>query len=132
MEKTKKQNKSYLVEMFKALIIALIISLGLVLLMALFIKLFNIPDSAINIINQVVRGVSILIAALISFKLPKNGWLRGFIFGVLYTLLAFLVFSLLDTDGGFKIGLSLLNDTALGAVSGLVSGIIAVNFIRRR
>jgi len=126
----KKENKSYLVEMLKALIIALIISLVLVLLMALFIKLFNIPTSAINIINQVIRSVSVLTAALLAFKLPKNGWLRGLIFGVLYVLLSFLVFSLLAAE--FKVGLSLLNDTALGAVSGLISGIIAVNLRRRR
>lgn len=129
MEKTKKQNKSYTLEMLKALIIALIISLISVLIMAFFIKVFSIPTSAITIINQVIKGVSILVAALISFRLPKNGWLRGLIFGILYSLLTFVVFSLLD-DEGFKFGLALLNDVALGAVSGLISGIIAVNLLK--
>ncbi len=129
MEKVKKQNKSYAIEMLKALIIALIISLVAVLIMAFFIKVFNIPTSAISIINQIIKGLSILIAALIAFTLPKNGWLRGIIFGILYSLLTFVVFSLLDEDG-FKIGLSLLNDVSLGAVTGLISGIITVNLLK--
>lgn len=129
MEKTRKQNKSYTLEMLKALIIALIISLVSVLIMAFFIKIFNIPTTAISIINQIIKGVSILAAALISFRLPKNGWLRGLFFGILYSLLTFVVFSLLDEEG-FKFGISLLNDVALGAVSGLISGITAVNLLK--
>jgi putative membrane protein (TIGR04086 family) len=132
MDKAKKrgkgysQNKSYILETVKALIIALIISLVLVLIMSLFMKWFSIPTSATGAINQVIKGVSILAAALLAFKLPRNGWLRGILFGILYTILAFLVFSILD-DLPFSIGLSLLNDIAMGAVSGLISGIIAVN-----
>ena len=42
-----------------------------------------------------------------------------------YCITTFIIFSLLD--GEFKIGLCLLNDIALGAISGLISGIIAVN-----
>lgn len=124
MGKAVKKN-SYLLETVKALVISLIITLVAVLLAALIIKLCNVPTSAIPIINQVIKGVSILTAALISFKLPKNGWLRGMIFGILYIALTFVVFSLLD--GEFKFGISLLTDVALGAVSGLISGIIAVN-----
>lgn len=130
MEKTKRRNTSYMLEMLKALIVGLIISLILVLLLAFAIKIFNIATSAIPIINQVIRGVSILITVLFTFRLPKNGWLRGAIFGILYSLLTFVVFSLFD--GEFVFGLSLLNDVALGGVTGVISGILAVNLIRRK
>ena len=127
MSEQKKGN--YFLETIIAVFVALIISLILVVVAAFAIKLFNIPDNAIMIINQVIKGLSILIAGLICLKLPNNGWLRGFIVGLVYILLAFVVFSLLS--GEFTFGLSLLNDAVLGGVSGLISGIIAVN-IRKR
>lgn len=125
MKSEAKKSGSYVLEMIKALVIAIIISLIGVLLAALIIKLCNLPDKVIPIINQVIKGLSILIACLISFKLPHNGWVRGIVMGIFYIALSFVVFSLLD--GKFNFGLSLLNDVALGAVTGLISGIIAVN-----
>ncbi len=126
---TKQKNGSYVLETIIAVFVALIFSLILVVIAAFAIKLFNIDDSAIRIINQVIKGLSILLAGIICLKLPHNGWLRGFIVGVLYILVAYVVFSLLA--GEFIFDLTLLNDTVLGGVSGLLSGIIAVN-IRRR
>lgn len=116
--------KKVVLEIVKAIIIAIIISLLLILLMSLFIVLFDMPEKAIVIINQVIKGVSILVACLISLRVKGNGWLRGIIVGLIYILLAFLLFSLLD--GNFKADIGLLNDAALGAVSGMVSGIIAM------
>jgi|GEM_PF-324294 len=124
--KVKKQNKSYSLEMLKAIIVALIISLVLILISAAIIAFTNIPTTAIPIINQVIRGVAILVTAILVFRLPKNGWIRGIIFGILYTIITFIVFSLMDTEG-FNISLSLLNDIAFGAVMGLICGILCVN-----
>lgn len=120
---------NYVFEITATVFVALIFSLILVVIAAFAIKLFNLDDGAIVIINQVIKGVSILLACLICLKLPNNGWLRGFIVGIIYIALAFVVFSLLN--GSFEFGLTLLNDAVLGGVSGLISGIIAVN-IRKR
>ncbi len=124
-----KRQGSYLFEIIIAVFIALIISLVLIIIAAFSIKLFNISDNAIIIINQVIKGLSILIAGIVCLKLPNNGWLRGFIFGLLYILLAFVVFSLLS--GKFNFDLTLINDAVLGGVSGLISGIIAVNIHKK-
>ena len=126
---SKQKNGNYFLETIIAVFVALIISLILVVIAAFAIKLFNIADSAIVIINQVIKGLSILLAGIICLKLPNNGWLRGFFVGLVYVLLAFVVFSLLS--GEFTFGLSLLNDAVLGGVSGLISGIIAVNIHKR-
>ena len=119
------KKKSPILEVVKAVIIALIISLVGVLLAALVIKLFNVPSGAIPIINQVLKGVSVLVACLVSFKIPKNGWVKGIAVGLFYTALAFVIFSLLD--GAFKFDLTILNDVAIGCVSGFLSGIITAN-----
>jgi len=122
--------RHYFFEILKAIIIAVIISLAAILILAFIIKTANIPSNAIPIINQVIKGVSILTACLWCLKLPRNAWLRGLAVGVIYILLAFLIFSLLNSVQ-FNFGLNLLNDIALGSVSGLLSGIIA-GLIRKR
>lgn len=125
MEKAAKQNKSAVFEVVKAVIVAVIISLVAILLVAFMIKLFNISTNAIPIINQVIKGLSVLIACLICLKTPSNGWIKGIVVGLLYIMLAFVIFSLLD--GQFKFGLNILNDVAIGGISGMISGIIAVS-----
>lgn len=126
---TTQKKGSYVFETLIAVFVSLIISLILVVIAAFLIKWFNIDDSAIIIINQTIKGLSILLAGIICLKLPNNGWLRGFIVGIIYVLLAYVVFSLLS--GEFIFDLTLLNDTVLGGVSGLISGIIAVNIHKK-
>ena len=122
MEATSKKGNSVL-EIIKALITGIILSLILVLLAALIIKVFNIKTGAIPIINQFIKGVSILCGCLFAFKGKKNNWLRGIITGVAYIALSFVIFSLLD--GTFSFGLHVLNDLALGSVTGMLSGILS-------
>lgn len=116
--------KHYIQEIVKAVVVAVIISLAAILIMAFVIKAANIATGVIPIINQVIKGVSILTACLICLKLPGNGWVRGIVVGLIYIVLAFVIFSLLN-GAKFSFGLNVLNDVALGAISGLISGIIA-------
>ncbi len=130
MTKRESRDRGYIFEAVKANIIALIIALLAVLFSALLVKLFGIADSAIPVINQVIKSVSIFVGCLISLRKPNNGWLRGAICGFIFVWLSFIVFSLLD--GNFVFGLSLFNDCVLGTLSGLISGIIAVNIRKPR
>lgn len=124
-----KSDRGYVFEVVNANIVALIVALIAILLSALAVKLFNVSDGAIPIINQVIKSASIFIGCLVALKKPHNGWLRGVICGLTFVLLSFLVFSALQNN--FTFDLSLLNDCALGMVSGMLSGIIAVN-VRNR
>ena len=109
--------------MLKGVFWALTVSLLCVLIFAFIIKFTNISESAIMPINQVIKVLSILVGCWVaSKKIKSNGWLWGLIIGAIYTLLAFVVFSILD--GEFRFTLSLLNDLVFGAVLGLISGII--------
>lgn len=124
-----KSDHGYVFEVVNANIVALIVALLAILLSALAVKLFNVSDGAIPIINQAIKSASIFIGCLVALKKPHNGWLRGVICGLTFAILSFLVFSALQND--FAFDLSLLNDCALGMVSGMISGIIAVN-VRNR
>lgn len=117
------KKSSAVFEILKALIIAVILSLVLVLIAALIIKLFNLSNGAIPILNQIIKGLSILTGCLIAIKSKTNNWLRGIIIGILYIALSYVIFSLLD--GEFAFGLGILNDIAIGSITGLISGILA-------
>lgn len=124
------RERGYLFEIVNANIIALIVALIAILLSALAVKIFNVSDSAIPIINQVIKSASIFIGCVVALKKPNSGWLRGIICGFTFAMLSFLVFSALQNN--FEFSLSLLNDCALGMVSGMISGIIAVNIRNRK
>ena len=112
--------------LLKGTLIALCISLILVLVFAFLLKFTNIPDSAIVPINQVIKGASIFFGVFIGMKKSKElGLVCGLLIGVCYTLLAFLVFSILS--GSFVADLTLLTDLVFGAVIGAICGIICVN-----
>ena len=117
--------RTYLFELIKALIFSIIVTLVLVLISAFIIKFFNVSTNAIPIINQVIKGVSIFLSALIFFKRKGGGFLRGLILGVAYICLSSFIFSLFN--GSFSFGISVLNDLTFSAVTGLISGIIAMS-----
>ncbi|MCI9404629.1 MAG: TIGR04086 family membrane protein [Clostridia bacterium] len=124
------KDRGYIFEIVKANIIALIFALLAVLLSALAVKLFNISDGAIPIINQVIKTLAIFVGCIFSLKKPTNGWLRGIVCGFIFVWISYVVFSLLD--GKFNVGLSMLNDCVLGMVAGMISGIISVNIRKRK
>lgn len=125
MSEEKVKSRSAVLEIIKSVIVAVILSLIFILLAALLIKVCNIKTSSIPIINQVIKGVSVLAACLLCLKTPTNGWLKGIVVGIVYIIIAFVLFSLLD--GAFEFSLKLLNDAAIGTVTGCLSGIIAAN-----
>lgn len=119
------RDRGYVFEIVKANIVALIVALLAILLSALAVKIFNISDEHIPVINQVIKSLSVFVGCAVSLKKPHNGWLRGIICGFTFVWVSFLVFSALDSS--FVFGLSLFNDCVLGAATGMISGIIAVN-----
>lgn len=121
------KNKSPLIGFIaKGTLIALCVSLVLVLVFAFILKFTNISDSVINPINQVIKGISIFLGVFIGLKKCKElGLVSGLLIGYIYTLLAFLVFSLLS--GSFVFDITLLTDSVFGAVIGAICGIISVN-----
>lgn len=116
--------------LIKGTLSALCISLVLILIFAFLLKFTSIPDSAITPINQVIKGVSIFLGVFWGLKKTKEfGLVSGLLIGLTYTLLAFVVFSLLA--GSFTISLTLLTDMIFGGVIGGICGIICVNIKKK-
>ena len=110
----------------KGVMVAVCVSLVLVLLFAFLLKFTNIPESTIKPVNQVIKGLSILMGVFVGLKRKKElGLVSGLLIGLIYTIAAFLVFSCLG--GVFAFDLTLLTDLLFGAVMGAICGIICVN-----
>lgn len=125
-----KKDRSFLLAILKGSLVALCVSLVGILIFAFILKFANISDGAIRPINQIIKGISILVGVFVAMrKLDKMGLVGGLLIGLTYTILAFVVFSILD--GNFEFNLTLLNDLLFGGIMGAICGIIAVNVKRR-
>lgn len=124
------KDRSFLLAIIKGSLIALCISLVGILIFAFILKFASISDKAIRPINQIIKGVSVLIGVFVAMrKVDKMGLVGGLLIGLVYTMLAFVVFSILD--GNFEFNLTLLNDLLFGGIMGAICGIIAVNVKKR-
>ena len=119
------KNKTF-VHIFKGAFIGLGVSLILVLIFAFILKFTNISDSVISPVNQVIKAASIFLGVFLGLRKQKEmGLVSGLCIGLLFTIIAFLTFSVLD--GHFAFDRTLLNDTIFGSIMGAICGIICVN-----
>ena len=110
----------------KGVIAGLCVALLGILIFAFLLRFTSIPDTIIAPVNQVIKGVSIFFGVFLGMKKHKSmGLLSGLLIGLLFTIFAFLVFSILD--GAFVFDRTLVNDIIFGCVIGAICGIICVN-----
>ena len=106
---------------------ALGISILFVLALAFCLRFFGFSESVLDILVEIIKGASILCGTFWALKTTKeNGLLSGTLIGFGFTIVSFLVFSLLD-GFTFDFSTSLLINLVFGSIIGAISGIIAVN-----
>ncbi len=114
------------VNLIKGTLIALSFSLIGILIFAFILKFTNISEGVITPINQVIKGVSIFLGVFLALKKQREmGLVSGLLIGLLYTIFAFLVFSILS--GHFAFDMTLVHDLIFGTIIGGICGIISVN-----
>lgn len=127
LNKIKKNNMMLYV---RGTLIAVSVSLVGILIFAFLIRFLGISDSMIMPVNQVIKIVSIFVGVWFALRSNKEkGAVRGIIIGLAYTMLAYLVFSILS--GSFTLGLTTLTDILFGAIIGAICGVIIVNIKNR-
>ena len=109
----------------KALMLSLIITFASIILFAFIIKWANLNDNIISPVNLVIKAGSVFVGAYVFTKGQTKGIFKGFLFAILYTLIAFIVFSSLVGD--FVLGLGLVADFAFTGLVGAIAGIIGAN-----
>lgn len=118
-----KQNN--ILNYLKGLIVAMLISFGLIILLALSLKWFSLDEKFITPINLGIKTISVIVGSLIAIKSESKGLVKGVTFGLLYVILAFVSFSILAKS--FAVDLSLLLDIVFACLAGGIVGIVKVN-----
>ena len=129
-EKLKKINASSIINLLKTSLVGVIVSILLVLLFAFVLKFVNLSSGVISIVDQIIKILSIFVAIVMLNKTSSEGLLvKGLLVGVVYSILTFIVFSILN--GGFNLSVGILSDIAF---SGLVGGVVAIllNIIKKK
>ena len=119
-----------LLTILKGSLIALSVSLIGILIFAFVLRFVPISDTLIMPINQVIKGLSVLVGTIFALKkVNEMGLISGLLIGLVYTAVAFVTFSILD--GNFDFSITILNDLLFGGIIGGICGIIAVNLKRK-
>jgi len=105
--------------------ISVVSTLIMILLFALAIKSFEMPDTCILPINYLIKVICISLGVWFLTRDKVDGLKKGFLHGALYTIIAFLVFSFLNKT--FILSLSLLLEIIISAIAGGIIGILLVN-----
>jgi putative membrane protein (TIGR04086 family) len=107
----------------KGILHAVVLSLALVLLFAFVVLVTGLPSGAIKPVAQVIKILSIFWGTLIALRgIEKRGWMFGALVGLLYTVIIFLIFSIISTDFGIVSGIWVdgLFACAIGAISAMI------------
>lgn len=116
--------KTGVIEVLKAVGVAVAFCLVAVLVFAFVIKIAALPSSIITPVNQVIKAAAILLGCVLGLGNDK-GWIKGGIAGLFSVIFAYVIFSIVG--GGFKWELSLLLELLFGLLAGAISGVVAVN-----
>lgn len=102
---------------------SVIVSLILVFTFALIILVAGLPSSFIKPGAQIIKVLGIFWGVTVTLRHIENrGWLFGGLVGFVYTLLMFLIFSIIDSNFGITTGL--LADILFACVIGVFSAMI--------
>lgn len=116
---------SIVFDYLKGIIVAMMISLGLILLLAVSFKWVDINSSYIPFITILIKSASVVVGSIIAIKGSSKGLIKGTLFGVIYIAVAFIVFS--GLSGEFSLNLSFGLDLISAATLGGLVGIVKVN-----
>ncbi len=117
---TSGQNK--IKTILKSALLSFVFSLVFVLVFALIVKLTNIGEGAIGIVNQAIKIVSVFLGVLFSVK-ERGGWfLNGLCGGVLYAVIAFFVFSFVGGQFNWS---NLFIDIGVSGAVGILAALLA-------
>lgn len=129
MKSETRKNNNLIITTIKGVIPSIILTLILILVFALLIRFFNIPDTWIFPVNQAIKFISLFVGIILALKsIKEKGFMVGTLIGIFYSISSFLLFSILR--GNFTFSLSNVYDILLTMLAGGLIGIISVNIIK--
>jgi len=130
MKEKLKFSPASIISVIKSSLVGVVASILLVLLFAFVLKFVDLNSSVITIVDQIIKIISVFISVVALSRSDGDKLLaKGLIVGAIYSILTFIVFSILN--GGINFSVAIFSDVAFSALVGGVSGII-INMFKRK
>ncbi len=121
------ERKKKAISIIKGCAFSIILSIILLTIFALLLTYTTISESTITPVVLTITGISILVGSTISSrKIKKNGLIYGGAVGLIYIIILYIASSLCVT--GFSLSGNSFIMLAVGIITGIIGGIIGVNF----
>jgi len=118
--------KLNVLSLIKSVLISVCVSLVGILIFAVILKFCDMSQGVVKTVNQIIKVISIFAGTYYCLKDQKSyGYLKGLIIGLSYTVIAFLVFSMLD--GAMSFSKTLVFDILFGGIIGVICGVFCAN-----
>ena len=125
-----KLNFSSILSIIKCVMIGIVVTLLGVVVFAIVLKFADIPSNVVGYVNDVIKVLSIFVMVLCLKKSNEGNLLIKAIFGgLIYAVLSFIIFSILN--GGMVFNLSVVYDLLFALVASVIVAII-VNLLNRK
>ena len=123
MQKFKSIKWSFILNILKCCLLGIVVTLIGIVIFAVVLKFVDLNSTVISYVNDIIKGVSIFIMMLCIKKLGEEKLLIKSIFaGILYAVLSFIVFSILN--GGFAFNLAFIYDLLFAVIVAVLISII--------
>ncbi len=122
--------KSDMLDVIKSVLISVVTCLLLVLSFAMIMKFAELPESVILPVNIMIKCISVVTGILFGLKTAEHGALKGLMSGLLFVLITYLLFSIINGD--FTLSIMSLIDSIIMLVQGVITGVIVVNIKGKR
>lgn len=116
--------KEGVLQVVKATLAAVVFSLVFVLVFTLIIQLASVGSGVIKPVNQIFKIIAIAVGGMLFIR-GEKGYLKGAAAGLATVLVSYLLFAVIG--GSFAVRWTFVLEILLGAASGAITGIIAVN-----
>ena len=121
-----KEKNSSIIKVVKGSVIAIVLTLILLSIYAVLLSTTDISETTMVPVVLVITGISILIGSSMSTVSIKNkGMINGFLVGLIYIIALYIVSSLMLV--GFELNFNSILMMLVGAVTGMIGGVIGVN-----
>lgn len=128
-EKLKNISLATITSILKASLVGVVISILLVLVFAFILKFVDLNSNVIAIVDQIIKILSIVVVVISLSRGEGSLLIRGIIAGAVYSIITFIVFSILN--GGVNFGIGILTDILFSALVGGASA-MAINIIKKK
>lgn len=126
MEKMQVKENNTISRIVKGIGISLAITIISLIIFAIILTYTSVGENVIKPVTMLITAISILIGSSIeNTKIKKNGLMNGAIIGLFYTLVIYIMSSILNWK--FSINAQSIIMAIIGIVFGILGGIIGVN-----